>query len=512
MCKVTRIARLLLIAALVLVLAFILINCGGGGGGGGGDVGDGRFWTYPSSLASFISVSSVEGASGPQAAMDATGNTLVTWIQNDGSVQRVYKSEYRSGVWTHPTTTSDAFSLTGSHSYGQQAAVDDNGNAIVVWVQSATGIYKSEYRSGVWTHPTTSADRINPVGTTDANVPRVAMDNNGNAIIVWQQSDGANTQVYLREYRNSAWSTAPTLTTRFSFTGWNAGQPDVAMDNNGNAIVVWHQSNGTNTQIYKREYRGGNWSAVPAVTSNISPAGQDAFGPRVAMDDLGTAVITWSQRNGTMSMACGSMGFPGPCSAIYMSEYRNSVWTHPSTTVDHISPTADTTVAYSSVPAMDGNGNAIIAWAQSDGSSQCTTGLAMSSPCTSIFKSEYRSGIWTHPTTTAQHISPTGNGILADSPAVAMDSSGNAIISWTGYDGSSAVCSGFMPCSQVYKSEFRNNSWSHPSGLADNISPDGNVGGIGLAMGDNGDAIIVWSESDESGSQPPARILKSERR
>ena len=53
-----------------------------------------------------------------------------------------------------------------------------------------------------WTYPSDLSDNINPDGVYGRN-PRVAMDDNGNAIITWDQDDGnpLNMQVYMSEYR-----------------------------------------------------------------------------------------------------------------------------------------------------------------------------------------------------------------------------------------------------------------------------------------------------------------------
>ncbi|MEK6742248.1 MAG: hypothetical protein AABZ15_01485 [Nitrospirota bacterium] len=492
----------------------IVVSCSSGGGGAA--PAPGKAWHHPASLSDNISPDG-STAMVPRAAADASGAALVVWSQNDGSFFRAYKSEFRNGVWSHPTSTAERFDPGGAHVNGHQAVMDDNGNTVIVWVQDQLGIYKSEYRNGVWTHPTSSLDRVNNNSTTGATAPRVAMDNSGNAIIVWQQSDGSKQQIYMREYRGGNWSAVPALTTRFSPTGQDAYNAQVAMDNNGNAIIVWEQNDGTFgttfSQIYKREYRGGNWAAVPALTSRVSPTGEHAYWPQVEMDDLGNAVIAWMQYYVT-STACGFMGFAGPCSAVFMSEYRDSIWTSPTSTAQHISPTANNTTTSVPSVAMDGNGNAIIAWAQSDGVSQCTTGPAMWSPCTNIFKSEYRSGVWSHPTTTAQFINPSGAGITASSPQVRMNATGDAIIGWRGNASSSNDCMGSsMPCSQIYKSEYRNSAWIHPSSLADNISPDGqeaNLGGV--ALSNNGNAFIVWGQQDGAVPQSYSQIFMSEYR
>jgi len=135
--------------------------------------------------------------------MDNNGNAIITWYQYNGSQYQIFKSEYRGGVWTNPSSLTDNISPDGQGSYAPQVAMDNNGNAIITWKQydgANDQIFKSEYRGGVWTNPSSLSDNISPAGQ-DAYYPQVAMDNKGNAIIVWQQSDGAKYQIFKSEYR-----------------------------------------------------------------------------------------------------------------------------------------------------------------------------------------------------------------------------------------------------------------------------------------------------------------------
>ena len=56
-----------------------------------------------------------------------------------------------------------------------------------------------------WTHPASLADNISP-NHADADDPEVAMNDNGHIIIVWEQSDGTNDQIFKSEFRSGAWS------------------------------------------------------------------------------------------------------------------------------------------------------------------------------------------------------------------------------------------------------------------------------------------------------------------
>jgi len=431
-----------------------------------------KTWTHPASLSDNISPDG-QHAYAPQVAMDDNGNAVIVWRQSDGSNYQIFKSEYRSGTWTHPASLCDNISPDGQNARYPQVAMDANGNAVIVWSQydgSNYQIFKSEYRSGTWTHPASLTDNISPDGQ-NADYPQVAMDDNGNAVIVWRQFDGSNYQIFKSEYRSGTWTHPASLSDNISPDGQHASNPQVAMDDNGNAVIVWTQFDGNNYQIFKSEYRSGTWTHPASLSDNISPDGQHASSPQVAMDDNGNAIIVWSQYDGN------------GIDQIFKSEYRSGTWTHPASLSDNISP--DGQHAYYPQVAMDDNGNAVIVWRQSDGSN------------TQIFKSEYRSGTWTHPISLSDNISPDGQD--ASNPQVATDDNGNAVIVWTQYDGSNW---------QVFKSEYRSGTWTHPASLADNISPDGSASDPQVAMDDNGNAVIVWRQSDGSYDQ----IFKSEYR
>jgi uncharacterized protein YheU (UPF0270 family) len=272
--------------------------------------------------------------------MDNNGNAIIVWDKSDGTNWQIFKSEYRNGAWVNPANLTDHISPDGRVAWLPQVAMDNNGNAIIVWNQSDINhhnkIFKSEYRNGAWVNPANLTDNINPDGYY-AEDPQVAMDDNGNAIIVWSQSDGTNEQIFKSEYSDGVWHNSASLSSNIkklvakegviinfdsviiSPAGQNAKYPQVSMDSSGNAVIVWQQSDGTNNQIFKSEYRGGSWTHPASLTDNISPDGQDAGTPQVAMDNNGNAIIVWSQYYGPCIIGWGE---DGTCTQIFKSEYR----------------------------------------------------------------------------------------------------------------------------------------------------------------------------------------------
>ena len=425
-------------------------------------------WDLPDSIFDNISPDG-QDATHPQVAIDNDGNAIIVWNQSDWNNFQIFKSEYRDETWLHPSDLSDYISFTGQDAGGPQIAMDNNGNVIIVWWQSDGynwQIFKSEYRNGVWIHPTDLNDNISPDGQ-DAFNPQISIDANGNAIVVWEQFDGNTFQIFKSEYNDGIWTHPSDLNDSVSCFATNATNPQVAMDDNGNSIIAWVQKAGGKDQIFMSEYRNGTWSSPQDYISLETYDGLGATNPQVAMDNNENAIIIWAQSDGVRYQ-------------LYKSEYRDGIWTHPSDLNDHISLCCYD--IYSPKIAMNNDGNAIIVWYQLGGFPYKNQ----------IFKSEYRDGIWNHPTDlNNDNISPNGQDAVR--PQVTMDNNGDAIIVWEQSDGNNF---------QIFKSEYYDGNWTHPSDLNDNISPDGQWAGYAkVATDNNGNAVIVWVQSDSINDQ-----------
>lgn len=432
-------------------------------------------WTHPADLTEGICPNG-PGVQMTQVAMDDSGDAIIAWVQGSGSAYHTYMSEYRGGVWFHPATVDDNFNPRYAYAGRPQIAMDGAGNAMVVWFQSMGTmfqVYKSEYRNEVWNHPLDLADHISPDGSP-ASYPHVAMDSAGSAVVVWNQRAGpigANDQIFMSEFRNGSWQHPTGLNDNISLDAGSAGRPHVAMDAIGNAIIVWAQSDGVNSRIFKSEYRNNTWTHPTDPTDAISPDGTGASSPQVAMDGAGNAVVVWRQGDGADRQ-------------IFMSEFRNAIWYHPVDLDDNISPDGSS-AEYPQV-AMDDAGNTIIVWSQEDGTAR------------QIFLSTYRDDVWIHPADLTDNISPDGGS--ADNPQVAMDDIGNAIVVWDQSTG---------PDRQIFMSEYREGTWRHPVDLSDNISLDASSATLPqVAMDASGNAVVIWQQSDGANVQ----IFKSEYR
>jgi hypothetical protein len=385
--------------------------------------------------------------------------------------------------------------------------MDDNSNAIIVWQQNdettdcgggaCSQIFKSEYRGGAWSIPFGTSYSISPDGS-HASEPFVAMDDLGNAIITWRQADqstdcggSACQQIFKAECRSSTWDFPVLITNSISPNGQHASVPRVVMNDNDKAILTWSQDDGSTdcgagfscNQVYMSDL----------LNDHISPDGDGSSmavhysGAWPSLDNNDHAVIAWPQDSTTTSYS------------IYRSIYNGTDWTHPGTLANRVSP--GTRDNYNSKTAMSDDGTAMITWYGRDGTTECS-----GADCYQIYMSFFNGTGWEDPADLNDHLSISGTH--AFSSDVDMDASGRAIVAWTQQD-DSTDCSG-SECDQIFKAEYSGGMWQLPSGLSDNISPNGGDAAYpAVSMYGNNKAVIGWSQDDGTGDY---QIYKAEKR
>jgi hypothetical protein len=143
-----------------------------------------------------------------------------------------------------------------------------------------------------------------------------------------------------------------------SAAGQNAIAPQVGVDANGEALVVWGRFDGT-TQCggspgcLRIETRARSSAGALSAVQLLSPAGQDATAPQVGIDSTGDGVFTWTRFDGTKNRiqartrsAAGALGAVQTVSAAGQDASASQV-------------------------AVNANGDARAAWQRFDGTTQC---------------------------------------------------------------------------------------------------------------------------------------------
>jgi hypothetical protein len=199
-------------------------------------------------------------------------------------------------------------SPAGYDSFQQQVAVDREGDASLVWVRESQ-VYphprrvemRSRSHAGVWG----STLLLSP-SSQDPRNPKVALDDDGDAVVAWDAFDGTDRRAYAR--RVSRTGTLGTLQV-LSTTGVTVFGTDVAVDSDGDAVVTWAEwhSDGSVFPKMRRFTRSGGLPAAALLSS--SPARAEV--PAVAFDRQGDALLAWTNDNvvqGRTLSASGTLG------------------------------------------------------------------------------------------------------------------------------------------------------------------------------------------------------------
>jgi len=169
--------------------------------------------------------------------------------------------------------------------------------------------------------------------------------------------DGADVIVSL-ECTDKSWTHPQNLSEAISLAAYDVGgAPHLAMNGEGDAVVVWQQLDylgpgNTVRRIFKKEYRNGGWDDHPySFDDFINLSGSAALFPDVAINEEGTALVTWMQ---AIDQTWGR---------VFICDYPDQ--THcPSDANDYISASLSPEwVAWPTV-LMDGTGHALVGWPQ----------------------------------------------------------------------------------------------------------------------------------------------------
>jgi hypothetical protein len=214
---------------------------------------------------------------------------LVAWERNDSADHETVWTSRRtiSGEWSVP----EIVEFSQGHAREVQLVVDRAGTATVIWVQdelNLSGLWTNRYLPGDgWQEPS----RIESVAG-ELYAPKLAMDENGRGIAVWERREGHRLRIRASHYTPESGWTPPR---DIDSGGGNAVSPQVAMHVDGNVIAAWTLRSDTgNRRVVARHFvPGRGWG----VHQTVSADGEDAYEVQLAMDVDGDAFATWEQES-----------------------------------------------------------------------------------------------------------------------------------------------------------------------------------------------------------------------
>lgn len=227
------------------------------------------------------------------AAMDAQGNSIAAWT--DG---RSGYHIYAQGFDPYGQRRGDNFRVNEGIGMGwsPSAAMDSAGNSVIIWQDLRTGSFKMfGQRYNAQLQPIGGNFRID-TDTTGGwlQYGSVAMSPTGRFVVAWMdQRHGAS--IYARLFDSTGAPRGPDFRCNDNEEPAYMGYPVVAMDRQGNFVVVWEDNrNRTHTDIYAQRFDAdGNRLGINFCV-NEDPTESDQYSPSVAMDAQGRFIILWN--------------------------------------------------------------------------------------------------------------------------------------------------------------------------------------------------------------------------
>lgn len=271
--------------------------------------------TIPLSSEFLVNTTTTNTQSQPEIAMNRDGSYVVTWqsFPQDNSDFGIYAQRFDAdGLPVGGEFQVNTF--TSLKQTNADVAIDDSGNFVVVWESdrqdgSSFGIFAKRFNSS---GQTLSGDvRVNTFVTGNQLNPDVAMDADGNYVVVWesisQPINGATNfsrDVFAQRFDENGNPQGQEILIN-SFTAGDQEDPEVAMDADGNFVVTWESfgqdgsAEGVYARVFDQDGDGqGNDFRVNTFTTN------DQLNPSVAINDDGEFVIAWqsSRQDGPLDV------------------------------------------------------------------------------------------------------------------------------------------------------------------------------------------------------------------
>ena len=362
----------------------------------------------------------------PVVARASTGNYGIFWSgQGFNHIDGVHGRLYDINASDDPGTPSrlpigDQFLVSptlGFEFSSPALAINSDGTYTLAFEtfeedSSGFGIFKEMFQAD-GTPVANSRVQVNSVTLDDQSAPAIATDGAGNVLIVWQSKDDATSYGIFGQWYSPDGTTNGDQFQLNSTIAGDQTSPDVAIDEDGNAIVTWQGFDATNgwDVHYVRLEGAGDVTPSSEELANETLAG-DQMAPRVAAAlpdanaSTGQFVITW-QGPGVV--------VEGEASIDAYARRLSSTTTLGSEFIVNFDPESD---QVSPEVALDAAGNAVFVWQAEgqQGSGSDVFGRRMSADGTLLGTEDFHVNVTTQK---PQRM-----------PSVAMDAAGNFLVSW----------------------------------------------------------------------------------
>lgn len=189
-------------------------------------------------------------------------------------------------MWTDPVV----LSRPDTDVQDAELAVNQRGDVVAVWTRIGAGptveFARLDAGSDHWTAPTI----LSPAGSSASAFPAVALEPDGDAVVVWEQWSATDRTVVARHFSRAGntWSSIVALDAPQP-VAMAAALPSVVVDATGNALASWiSESMGTRAVKAARFVAGSpSWSSAVVVGTGVTAR------PSAVVDGAGDVTLAW---------------------------------------------------------------------------------------------------------------------------------------------------------------------------------------------------------------------------
>jgi len=235
----------------------------------------------------------------PAVALNNLGYAVAVWeghrfddedtFYNIYSASRSPDGSFSPQQLVNPENTTD----TSYFPHNPNVDINDSGLAVAVWLETREDLpYVMSAFMGVggsWTLPT-QLDA--PVSQTTEDTPDVRINQAGDVVAAWRKDGPVSIAVGTFSSATSTWSSPVTL----DVTTLPVSLPRVGIDEKGNAVAIWSRDQ---SEVVVSYFSNGSGWSLPAVIYS----GNQIEGPEIVMDPLGNATAAWADDNVVYSAA-----------------------------------------------------------------------------------------------------------------------------------------------------------------------------------------------------------------
>ena len=317
-------------------------------------------------------------------------------------------------------------------------AMDANGNFVVVWADDSDGntTYEILMRRFDKTGKALSdVTKVNTVADGQQVKPKIAMADDGKFVVVWQDSSAGYDQVFMRGFNANGSERFAQKVAAGGSTG-TYRNPDIAMSSTGDFVIAWEDDSDGNKsiQLYARLFTSDGTLITIGNSDHVvvnKEKDRDQLKPAVAMNSKGDYAIAWLDERTTKGKFITYVrGFKAGTMTEFIAEKALPPAGYQSDNPDIV---------------MDDQGNLVVTWeieggyfpsrsigkkeycdVQEHNCNYCKYANTQTGGCNDIVRMNYKNGTWDKTVSIVNKNRFSGH----TNPAIAIDKASRYVILW----------------------------------------------------------------------------------